>query len=79
MQQKHHIDMMLFGEIIPRESESQVEDNVSLAPQFSIKVEETETDRKREAETKKEALKEKEDRSISRGGSATGESSHYRA
>lgn len=31
IQQKHHIDMMLFGEIIPLEYENQVEDNMPVA------------------------------------------------
>ena len=35
MQQKHHIGMMLFGEIIPLEFENQVEDNLFAAVQIN--------------------------------------------
>jgi len=40
---KNHIDMMLFSERIPLESENQVEDNVCVAALVSKEVEETET------------------------------------
>ena len=53
MQQKHHIDMMLFGEITPLESANQEEDNLFAATHASKEVEEIEI----EAKAKKEAYK----------------------
>ena len=41
MQQRHYIDMMLFGEIIPLKYENKVEDNLSTAAQVSTEEEET--------------------------------------
>ena len=43
MQQKHRINMMLFSERSPLESENQVEDNLFAAAWVSKEVEETET------------------------------------
>lgn len=61
MQQKNHIDMILFGEIISLEFENQVEDNLSTTTHVSKEVEETKRDIEIEIEVeeKKEAHKEK--------------------
>lgn len=56
MQQKHHIDMMLFGATIPLESKNQVEDNLSSSQR---KRRETQIEKEIEAEAKKEAHKDK--------------------
>lgn len=57
MQQKHHIDMILFGERIPLESENKMEENLFAVTQVSKEAEETKTETETtiEAETKKKA------------------------
>lgn len=68
MQQKHHIDMMLFGEITSLEFENQMEDNMFATTHVCTKIEETET----ETQTNKA-------RGKSRDGNTIEESSHCRA
>lgn len=57
LQEKHHIDMMLFGEIILLESEKKLRDNLSATTQVSTEVKGRKT--QIDVEAKKEAHKEK--------------------
>lgn len=59
MQKKHDIDTILFSDIIPLESEIQVEYNISATTQVSTEVKEIETETKKEIYINKEAYKEK--------------------